>query len=68
MTTPGPHQIEIEVRYAETDQMGVVHHANYLIWFEHARTQLCLESGLHYAEIERAGYYMIVIGAENQYR
>ena len=60
--------VGVEVRYAETDQMGVVHHANYLIWFEHARTQLCLESGLHYAEIERAGYYMMVIGADIQYR
>ena len=61
-TAPDPVRckVDIDVRYAETDQMGVVHHANYLVWFEHARTQLCLESGLHYADIERAGFFMMV--------
>jgi acyl-CoA thioester hydrolase len=51
---------DIEVRYAETDQMGVVHHANYLIWFEQARTDLCSLSGFHYAEIEQSGYFLVV--------
>jgi acyl-CoA thioester hydrolase len=60
--------VDLEVRYAETDQMGVVHHANYLVWFELARTRLCAEAGLHYAEIERAGYYMMVTEAEVSYR
>ncbi len=68
MTTRGPHQIEIEVRYAETDQMGVVHHANYLIWFELARTELCNRSGLHYRKIEEAGYFLVVTQAELKYR
>lgn len=73
MTTPaapGPVRcsVDLDVRYAETDQMGVVHHANYLVWFEHARTQLCLEAGLHYADIERAGYFMMVTEAEVKYR
>jgi len=58
----------IEVRYAETDQMGIVHHANYLVWFEQARTRLCLEAGLHYAEIERRGYLLLVTGARLSYR
>jgi acyl-CoA thioester hydrolase len=60
-------QTEIEVRYAETDQMGVVHHANYFVWFELARTRLCERSGFHYADIERLGYLLMVTGAEARY-
>jgi acyl-CoA thioester hydrolase len=58
----------IEVRYAETDQMGIVHHANYLVWFEQARTHLCSEAGLHYSEIEKRGYLLLVTGARLTYR
>jgi acyl-CoA thioester hydrolase len=61
-------RVPIEVRYAETDQMGVVHHANYLIWFEVARTRLCAEAGFHYAEIERQGHLILVTGAALSYR
>lgn len=64
MTTPGRFQIDVEVRYAETDQMGVVHHSNYLVWFELARTRLCLETGIHYADVEKLGYYLVVTRAE----
>ncbi len=60
--------VDVEVRYAETDQMGVVHHANYLVWFELARTRLCLEAGLHYAEIEKQGLLLLVTGARLTYR
>lgn len=60
--------IEVEVRYAETDQMGVVHHAVYPVWFEIARTRLCAGSGWHYAEIERLGYFLMVSGLEVSYR
>ena len=59
--------IDVEVRYAETDQMGVVHHANYVIWFELARTRLCSDSGFHYADIERLGYLLMVTGVEARY-
>lgn len=59
---------EIEVRYAETDQMGVVHHSNYIVWFEMARTRLCARSGFHYAEIEKMGYLLMVTGVEVRYR
>lgn len=59
---------EVEVRYAETDQMGVVHHANYLIWFELARTRLCMEAGFHYSQIEKEGYLLLVTGAQLSYR
>ena len=60
--------VEVEVRYAETDQMGVVHHANYLVWFELARTALCSLGGFHYASIEKLGYHLMVTAAEAQYR
>jgi len=65
---PIRHVTEIEVRYAETDQMGVVHHANYVIWFELARTHLCAMSGFRYVEIERLGYLLMVTGVELRYR
>lgn len=58
--------IDVEVRYAETDQMGVVHHSVYLVWFELARTRLCLDSGFHYASIEKDGYFLVVTGTESR--
>jgi acyl-CoA thioester hydrolase len=61
-------EINIEVRYAETDQMGVVHHANYLVWFELARTQLCALSGYHYSQIEELGFLLMVTAANIEYR
>jgi hypothetical protein len=61
-------EVEIEVRYAETDQMGIVHHANYLVWFEVARTRLCAEGGIPYPQIEALGYYLIITQAQQDYR
>jgi len=46
------HTTTIQVRYAETDQMGVAYHANYLIWMEVARTDLCRALGFRYKEME----------------
>jgi len=46
------HTTSIQVRYAETDQMGVAYHANYLVWMEVARTDLCRSLGLQYREME----------------
>ena len=51
----GWHETEIRVRYAETDQMGIVHHANYLIWFEAGRSDLCRARGFSYKEMEDEG-------------
>lgn len=65
---PVSAEIEVEVRYAETDQMGVVHHANYLVWFELARTRLCHATGHPYSEIEKLGYYLMVTMAQVHYR
>jgi len=48
----GWHESEIRVRYAETDKMGIVHHANYLIWFETGRSDVCRARGFSYKEME----------------
>jgi len=47
------HTIELRVRYAETDQMGIVYYSNYLVWFEIARTELFRSKGVEYSRIER---------------
>ena len=54
---------EFRVRYAETDQMGVVYHANYLVWCEVGRTDLIRELGLPYAQLERDGVLLAVAEA-----
>ena len=56
------------VRYAETDAQGVVHHANYLTWFEEGRAEFLRQQGLHYRDWEAAGYFVVVAGAEVRYR
>ncbi len=48
-------ETKIIVRYAETDQMGIVHHSNYLIWFEAGRTDFIKESQISYSEMEKEG-------------
>ena len=58
----------VRVRYAETDQMGIAHHANYLVWFEIGRTDLCRESGFEYSEIEARGYLLVVTEIGCRYR
>ena len=47
-----PSITRIRVRYAETDQMGVVHHASYLIWMEVARVDYCRQAGFRYKDLE----------------
>lgn len=59
---------EIEVRYAETDQMGVVYHANYLVWMELGRTQLIKELGFNYAEMEKDGIISPVLDIQASYK
>jgi acyl-CoA thioester hydrolase len=57
----------IRVRYAETDQMGVVYYANYLVWFEVARTDLLRQLGWTYREMEGSGVRLPVIEARCTY-
>lgn len=59
---------EIEVRYAETDQMGVVYHANYLVWMELGRTKLIQDLGYNYAEMEKDGIISPVIDIAASYK
>ena len=66
VTSPVPAlscDVEFRVRYAETDQMGVVYHANYLIWCEVGRTELIRTQGRSYAEIEKLGVGLAVSDA-----
>lgn len=54
------HDVEFRVRYAETDQMGVVYHTNYLVWCEVGRTDFIRQRGMSYADIERSGIGLAV--------
>jgi acyl-CoA thioester hydrolase len=58
----------MRVRYAETDRMGVVYHANYLIWFEIGRTEFCRAAGIPYRQMEEEGVLIPVTGLECKYR
>ena len=51
-------ETELIVRYAETDQMGIVHHANYPVWFEMGRTEFLKKIGFPYSKIEEKGIWM----------
>ena len=50
-----PFEHRVKVRYGETDQMGVVHHANHLLYLEEARTEYLASLGYPYPEVERSG-------------
>jgi acyl-CoA thioester hydrolase len=64
-----PVTTELRVRYAETDQMGIVYYANYLVWFEIGRVELLRAIGHSYAEIETEHHCLIpVIEANCRYR
>jgi acyl-CoA thioester hydrolase len=58
---------ELRVRYSETDQMGVVYHAHYLVWCEVARTDFIRTFGPSYADLERQGIYLAVTEANVRY-
>lgn len=57
------HAVEFRVRYAETDQMQVVYHANYLVWCEIGRTEFIRALGTPYAELERQNVTLAVVEA-----
>ncbi|WP_017753896.1 acyl-CoA thioesterase [Calidifontibacillus oryziterrae] len=61
-------EVKVDVRYAETDQMGVVYHANYLVWFEIGRTNLIKELGFDYAEMEKGGIVSPVLDANISFK
>src|SRR5207237_3743381 len=61
-------EIQIRVRYAETDRMGLLHHANYLVYFEQARTELLRTLGASYRDMEDQGFFLVIAKAEVKYR
>ena len=62
------HNIEVRVRYAETDKMGIVYHTNHFVWFEVARTEFFRALGLPYSELEEKGYFLPVLKAHCEYK
>ena len=62
------HTISFRVRYAETDQSCVVHHSVYPVWFEMGRVELLRSSGLTYKEMERLGFFFVVVDLHVRYR
>jgi acyl-CoA thioester hydrolase len=65
---PRTTSLELRVRYAETDRMGVVYHSHYLIWCELGRTDHIREGGMSYREMEDAGIMLAVAEANVRYR
>src|SRR5437763_9761209 len=61
-------EIQVRVRYAETDRMGLLHHANYLVYFEQARTELLRARGRTYKDMEDEGFFLVVAKLEVKYR
>jgi acyl-CoA thioester hydrolase len=61
-------ELDLRVRYAETDRMGVVYYANYLVWFEMGRSEYCRQRGFQYLELEEQGYRLVVAEATCKYR
>ncbi len=55
------------VRYAETDAMGIVHHAAYIVWFEEGRSHFMRQINFPYSQVERMGYYFTVVEVKARY-
>jgi acyl-CoA thioester hydrolase len=62
------HAIEVRIRYAEVDRMGVLHHSRYFVLFEMARTEMLRASGASYRDLEDAGALFVVVRAEARFR
>ncbi len=60
-------RVQVTVRYAETDMMGIVYHANYLPWFEVGRTTLLKEIGVPYRKLEEEGFRLPVLEVSAKY-
>jgi acyl-CoA thioester hydrolase len=69
VSPPATGEARVRVRYAETDQMGVVYHANYLVWFEVGRVELMRQRGLDYKRLEiDEGCWIAVVEATVRYK
>jgi acyl-CoA thioester hydrolase len=58
-------ETRLRVRYAETDQMGVVYYANYLVWMEVGRVELCRACGFNYRDMEREDGVLLAVAEAN---
>ncbi len=67
MSADAVSEIRLRVRYAETDQMGVAHHAQYLVWCEHARIEHLRRLGASYRSLEERGLRLTVARAQVRY-
>ena len=65
---PKIHTTELKVRYAETDNMGIVYYANYFVWFEVGRTEYLLSEGLDDRDVEKEGLFMAVVESHCVYK
>lgn len=61
-------ETELIVRYAETDAQGIVHHSNYLVWFEEGRSDYLRQQGLNYSDFEKSGFFVVVVEATARYK
>ena len=68
MTAPEVSEIRVRVNYSETDQMGVVYHARYLVWLDIARTEHLRLAGMSYRELEAAGTRLVVAEVALRFR
>jgi len=62
------HESLIRVRYAETDRMGLLHHAQYFVYFEEGRTELLRAQGLNYKDIEDRGFFLVIAKVECKFK
>ena len=60
--------IDIRVRYEETDKFGVVYYANYFVYFEVGRAEYCRQRGMPYDQMEKEGYFLLVAEANCRYK
>jgi acyl-CoA thioester hydrolase len=65
--SPRTIETSIRTRYAETDAMGVVHHASYIVWLEQGRTDLLRACGVPYKTIEERGYFVVLSNLHVRY-
>jgi len=68
MSEPIVDEITIRVRYAETDRMGLLHHANYIVYFEQARTEMLRKRGMTYRDMEDAGHLLVIIDLDCKFK
>ncbi len=62
------HEVELRVRYAETDAMGFLHHSRYFVWFEIGRTELFRAAGGDYRQMEEDGLFLVVAKVECKFK